>query len=272
MLENKKTVLIIGASGGISSVTVEMLLKKGWHVFATDKQIQKDTKREDKSIEWIDLDITNAHSVDRAYEIISQKTNGLDAIVHMAGTLSIGSLIEVPIEHMQHALEINLLGIYRVNQCFLPLLLKRKGRIIHLSSEVGIQAAAPFNGIYAITKHALEAYSDALRRELMFLGVKVIKIQPGPIKTEMTKSGEALFEKAAHESKYFKRQLNKGLAYLPAVYRRAHEPEVVAEVIARALIHESPKIAYQVVIDKTRMLLDILPTKWSDKLIAYFLS
>ncbi|MBK7958130.1 MAG: SDR family NAD(P)-dependent oxidoreductase [Bacteroidetes bacterium] len=272
MIENKKTVLVIGASGGIGSVTVELLLKRGWKVFATDIQIQKNTESEEKSIEWMEMDISNAHSVESVFEIISQKVNGLDAVVHLAGTLSIGSLIEVPIERMQHALEINLLGIYRVNQRFLPLILNRKGRIIHLSSEVGIQAAAPFNGIYAITKHALEAYSDALRRELMFLGVKVIKIQPGPIKTEMTKSGEALFEKAANESKHFKRQLNKGLAYLPAVYRGAHEPAVVAEVIGRAIEHESPKSAYRVVIDKTRMLLDLLPTRWSDKLIAYFLS
>ena len=100
----------------------------------------------------------------------------------------------------------------------LPLLLVQKGRVIILSSEVARQSAAPFNGIYAISKHALEAYSDSLRRELNYLDIKVVKIQPGPFKTDMTKKAEQQFREVQKESIYFKIQLSKGLSYFPRVY------------------------------------------------------
>ena len=273
MIANKKVALVIGAQGGIGKATAALLCERGWYVIAADVQFEEGYAPSiNETVEQIQIDITNDSSAKAAFDRISQRTGGLDAVIHAAGILQIGSMVELPIDKLQQALDINLLGVYRINQIFLPLILKRRGRIIHLSSEVGTQTAAPFNGMYSITKHALEAYSDALRRELMFLGIEVIKIQPGPIKTSMTKSGEDLFAEAERNSVHFKKQLNKGRSYLPSVYRDAHEPMVVAEIVLKALESKSPRIAYRVVQDTTRRLLDLLPDKWSDKLIKYFLS
>ncbi len=218
------------------------------------------------------MDITNDKSIEEAYKQISSQTGHLDAVIHMAGILKIGSLAELPVSDLEKALDVNLLGIYRVNKQFLPLLLHRKGRIIILSSEVGRQTAAPFNGIYSISKHAIEAYSDALRRELAFLGIKVIKIQPGPIKTSMTENAAQLFIKAEMSSTYFKKNLSKGISYLPKVYKNAHDPAIVARAVMKALKSSHPRTAYLVKPDKLRMLLDLLPAKWADILIKIMLS
>jgi short-subunit dehydrogenase len=181
-------------------------------------------------------------------------------------------LAELPVSELGKALETNLLGVYRINQQFLPLLLARKGRVIILSSEVARQTAAPFNGIYTITKYALEAYSDALRRELAFLGIKVIKIQPGPFKTDMTKNAEKLFVEAQEKSVYFKNNLSKGISYLPKVYKKAHDPVHVASTIKKALESSRPRTTYKLKIDASRMILDWLPTKWSDRILEKVLS
>jgi NAD(P)-dependent dehydrogenase (short-subunit alcohol dehydrogenase family) len=272
-VKTKKQALLIGATGGLGSATVKMLCNNGWHVFAADIGEDVFTFFENTgSITPLQIDITNAESVANTLQLVSGQTSHLDAIIHMAGILKIGSVAELPVTDLEKALDVNVLGIYSVNKKFLPLLLQRKGRIIILSSEVGRQTAAPFNGIYTISKHALEAYSDALRRELAFLGVNVIKIQPGPIKTSMTKHAAQLFAEAEKNSVFFKKNIAKGIAYLPKVYKQAGDPVIVAKAILKALESSRPKTAYLVRPDKMRMLLSLLPDKWADKLIKWILS
>jgi NAD(P)-dependent dehydrogenase (short-subunit alcohol dehydrogenase family) len=269
----KKQALLIGASGGLGSATIKFLSQKGWHIFAADNhQDIHDRFRETTYITPVFMDVTKPDTIEKARQLISAKTSCLDAVIHVAGILKIGSLAELPVSELEKALDINLLGVYRVNQLFLPMLLPEKGRIIILSSEVARQRAAPFNGIYTLSKYALEAYSDALRRELAFLGVKVIKIQPGPFKTDMTKNAEQLFVEARKNSVYFKDNLSKGISYLPKVYKRAHDPVRVARIIDLALESSRPKTAYTVKVDASRMLLDFLPVKWADKIIIRALS
>ncbi|TFH26022.1 MAG: SDR family NAD(P)-dependent oxidoreductase [Bacteroidia bacterium] len=269
----KKQALLVGGLGGLGSATTKLLSQNGWHVFAADnKQDILGRFDQTENISPIFMDVTKTDTVEEAYQQISAQTTRLDAVIHVAGILKIGSLAELPVSELEKALDINVLGVYRVNQQFLPMLLPEKGRIIILSSEVARQTAAPFNGIYTISKYALEAYSDALRRELAFLGIKVIKIQPGPFKTNMTKNAEKLFKEAQENSTYFKKNLAKGISYLPWVYKKAHNPVHVAKTILKALESSNPRTAYTVKIDASRMILDWLPVKWADKILGRVLS
>jgi len=272
-MEMKKQVLLIGALGGLGSETIELLCNQGWHVFAADFQQEVFANYEHAdNVTPLHIDITNNDSISKAFDLISSHTTGLDALINMAGVLNVGSLVELPVSDLKEALDVNLFGVYRVNKQFLPLILARKGRIITLSSEVGRQTAAPFNGIYSISKHAIEAYSDALRRELAFLGIKVIKIQPGPFKTHMTKNAEQLFIEAHRNSIFFKKNLSKGITFLPKVYRNAHHPVYVAKTILKALNRPNPKTAYSIKPDKLRTILELIPVKWADKLITKILN
>lgn len=269
----KKHALLIGAAGGLGSATTMLLSQNGWHVFAADnRQDLQDHFNQAANITPVFMDVTKRDTLAKAQQLISAQTGRLDAVIYMAGILKIGSLAELPVSELEKAMDINVLGAYRVNQLFLPMLLEEKGRIIILSSEVARQRAAPFNGIYTISKYALEAYSDALRRELAFLGVKVIKIQPGPFKTDMTKKAEQLFVEAQKNSVYFKNNLSRGISYLPGVYKRAHDPVQVARIINKALESPHPRTAYKLKTDFRRAFLDCLPVKWTDKILLRALS
>ena len=272
-MDSQKKVLITGAAGGLGSSAVSFLIRGGWRVFASDiREPEINLSGTDDNYSFIPLDVTSEESIAKAFQSVSKQTDALDAIVHMAGVLEVGPLVEIPEELLRQTLEINLMGVSRVNNRFFPLLRQPQGRIVILSSETGRQTAAPFNGPYAISKHALEAYSDALRRELSLLGIRVIKIQPGPVKSEMTRSGEQKFKEAEEASVHFNKVLSKGASYLPRVYRNACDPEIVASTIVKALESSRPRIVYRVKQDKLRNLLELIPVRWADMLIRKVLA
>jgi NAD(P)-dependent dehydrogenase (short-subunit alcohol dehydrogenase family) len=267
-VEPQKKILITGAAGGLGLSAASLSIHRGWRVFATDIREPDSIPSDDgANYSFIPADVTSEESVSNAFRLISAQTDELDAIVHMAGVLQVGPLVEIPEDYLNQSLEVNLMGVFRVNKHFYPLLRQHQGRIIIISSETGRQTAAPFNGPYAISKHALEAYADALRRELSLLGIRVIKIQPGPVKSEMTRSGEQKFREAAEASVHFNRALSKGTTYLPGVYRKACEPDLVAHTVVKALESSRPRISYRVKHDMLRSWLDLLPARWSDKLV-----
>jgi len=272
-VELQKNVLVTGAAGGLGSSAVSLLIRNGWRVFAWDiRQPEAIPSDAGGNYFFTPVDVTLDESVAQAFKLVSAQTDRLDAIVHMAGILQVGPLVEIPEDYLNQSLEVNLMGVHRVTKYFYPLLQPHQGRIVVLSSETGKQTAAPFNGPYAISKHALEAYSDALRRELSLLGILVIKIQPGPVKSEMTRSGEQKFKKVAETSVHFSKALANGTSYLPRVYMKACDPLRVARIIVQALESSRPRIVYRVKQDRLRNLLELLPGRWSDMLIRKVLT
>ena len=125
----------------------------------------------------------------------------------------------------------------------------------------------PFNGAYTMSKHAIEAYSDSLRRELMFLGVAVIKIQPGPFRTGMVAGIEQSFTRVAESSIYFKDMLNRLKHVTLKEQAKAHDPALLAEVVYTALTARHPRIAYSVKPDLQRAALSRLPARAADQVL-----
>ena len=123
----KKQVLLIGALGGLGSATAKLLSRDGWHIYAADFQADVFAWYEhNPNITPVLMDITNADSIEKAFQLISSQTTGLDALINMAGILMVGSMVELPLKDLQKALDINLIGIYRVNKQFLQCSLKEK--------------------------------------------------------------------------------------------------------------------------------------------------
>ena len=119
----------------------------------------------------------------------------------------------------------------------------------------------------ATAAHAIEAYSDALRRELMFLDVPVIKIQPGPFRTGMVASIEQNFERVAQASTYFKELLQTLKKATIREQGKAHDPALLAQVVHTALTARYPRIAYSVKPDPQRVALNALPDRVADPLL-----
>lgn len=263
-----KTALITGAAGGLGRATVERLGAGGWRVFATDLPGPRlDALGGADELIPLAMDVAERASVEACRETVAAREGGLDAIVNFAGVLEVGAMIELEEATYARLLDVNLLGTFRVNQVFFPLVQARGGRIVNLSSETGWQSGAPFNGAYASSKHAIEAYTDSLRRELMFLGVPVIKIQPGPFRTEMVASIEARFAQLARTSEHFGALLETVGALTASEARKAHDPALVADAVWKALSTTRPRAAYSVKPDPTRSLLDRLPIAAADRVL-----
>jgi NAD(P)-dependent dehydrogenase (short-subunit alcohol dehydrogenase family) len=140
-----------------------------------------------------------------------------------------------------------------------------------MSSETGWQSTAPFNGPYGLCKHAIESYSDALRRELRFRGVKVIKIQPWGFNTDLVAGLEATFQKAIADSTHFTEMVTRHMHLAVAEVSKARDPVLVARTIHKALTAPRPKAAYSVKPDPLRSFLSFLPTRLADALIFHAL-
>jgi NAD(P)-dependent dehydrogenase (short-subunit alcohol dehydrogenase family) len=264
----RKTVFITGAAGGLGASATRYLAERNWHVFAADFDAEalRDIGGE-PNITAITLDVTDPASVQAACALVTESCDGLDGIVNFAGILAVGSVIEIESEAIRRVLDVNVMGTVRVNQALFPLVLARKGRIINISSETGWQSGMPFNGAYAMSKHAIEAYSDSLRRELMFLDVPVIKIQPGPFRTSMVIGIEQSFTRAAEGSRYFKDMLGQLKGVIVKEQAKAHDPELLAEVVHTALTTRCPRAAYSVKPDLQRAALNLLPAWAADPLL-----
>jgi NAD(P)-dependent dehydrogenase (short-subunit alcohol dehydrogenase family) len=268
--KHQQAVFISGGAGGLGGATAAFLAEQGWLVFAADC-VDDALARigAQPNVTPIHLDVTDAASVDAAARSVADRVDGLDGVVNFAGILTVGSLIEISEEALHRVLDVNVMGTFRVNRALFPLVLARHGRIVNISSETGWQTGMPFNGPYGMSKHAIEAYSDSLRRELMFLGVPVIKLQPGPFKTEMVAGIERKFARAAKESTHFGKLLRKLTRMTLAEQQKAHDPRLLAKTVHQALTARYPAPAYSLKPDPARVVMNLLPDRVADTLLQW---
>ena len=234
---SKKTVFITGGAGGLGASAASYLAEEGWRVFAGDfDDAALAVIGKKPSVTPVHLDVTDTASVEAARSLVEKNAGGLDGLVNFAGILAVGSMVDIDEETLRRVLDVNVMGTFRVNRAFFPLVLARKGRIVNISSETGWQSGMPFNGAYGMSKHAIEAYSDSLRRELASLGVKVVKVQPGPFKTAMVTGIERAFDRAAETSTWFAEKLERIKHLSMNEQEKAHDPVLIAKTVHKTMI------------------------------------
>lgn len=248
-----KYILITGAAGGLGRSVTYALAKRGYTVFALDLNTERLIA--DDHIICIQADITDRPSLVRAREIVASTTGHLDAIINMAGTFAMHALIEIDPTLIEKTLRVNLMGTVQTNQVFFDLLAAGKGRIINCSSEVGRFPSIPFNGAYTISKKALEAYNDTLRRELGFLGYKVIKMQSGSFRTAMHTRTEEQFAYFKETTKLYGPTLNLLSPILEWEMRHVNDTRHLDKAMIKAVEARRPRKAYRV---KNSFLLSLL--------------
>jgi short-subunit dehydrogenase len=269
-----KYVLITGASTGIGYTSAKYLLEKGFFVFGSVRKSSDAEKLENdfgKNFKALIFDVVDEtaikNSVPIVQEIVGQ--NGLAGLVNNAGIAVSGPMQNVTIEQLRYQLDVNVLGVHRVTNAFLPLLgatencSHEPGRIIQISSVNGI-LSPPFTGPYAASKFALEAMSDALRRELVLFGIKVIIVQPGPIKTPIW-SKALSNEVIDYADTPYARILSKRAKSLKKIAAAAIPSEEVAKIVHTGIAGKNPKIRYLVAKKSWQYkLFSMLPDKWLD--------
>ncbi|RMG89775.1 MAG: SDR family oxidoreductase [Chloroflexi bacterium] len=276
---SQKYVLITGVSSGIGYAAAAELVARGYHVFGSVRR-EADAARVQQALGEegftpLLFDVTDEAAVKTAVSHVETVVgeNGLTALINNAGIAIAGPLMHMPLDTFRQQFEVNLFGLLHVTQCFLPLLGARQncphppGRIINISSVSG-RIAYPFMGAYAASKHALEALSDALRRELMLYGVDVIVIEPGTVRTPIVgKFGEQITAYANTDYAPVLFALEKSVGSREA---SALPVERVTKVIVTALESKRPKTRYA--IPRKRLtgwwLPRWLPDRWLDRLVG----
>lgn len=185
--------LVTGAASGIGRGTVENLLKIGCgKIFACDineKQLQENFGKNEQVI-CITVDISNLEQVQKAVAIVEQHlppNEKLFGIVNCAGILCprYTPIIGVKEEEVERQFKVNVFGMIRMNKNLFPYLQRPNGVIINVSSMSGL-GFLPLLGMYPATKYAVRGYSEALRRELALLGIRVVSVFPGGVNTPLS--------------------------------------------------------------------------------------
>jgi NAD(P)-dependent dehydrogenase (short-subunit alcohol dehydrogenase family) len=188
-MTDRLKVLVTGASSGIGRATALEFARRGHEVFAAARRADELDRLSaaEERIDAIPMDVTDRVSVASAVTRVDELTKGygIDVLINSAG-YALGGPVEVLSgDAVEHQFQTNVFGLLDVTRAFLPQMRSRgSGRIVNVSSVVG-RVAFPGMGVYAATKFALEALSDALRMELAPFGVKVILIEPGFVKTDI---------------------------------------------------------------------------------------
>jgi NAD(P)-dependent dehydrogenase (short-subunit alcohol dehydrogenase family) len=236
----RQSVLITGATSGIGRATAELLAREGFRVFGTGRR--PPTARQD-GYEFLPLEITSNESVAACATEVTRRTGGqLDILINNVGTGILGAAEESSAEQVQQLFDINFFGAVRMTNAVLPMMRTRhQGCIIVLSSAGGI-ASVPFSAYYCATKHALEAYSEALRLELERFQVRVVTVAPG---TVSTLAGDKAMQPDRPIADYEGVRQATAAKYVRAI-RRGMSPERVARTILRIIRSRNPKPRYTV--------------------------
>lgn len=264
--------LVTGATSGLGKEIAIRLSESGWCVFACGRnekalvEIKKTTY-----CHPLKMDVVDQDSINEALEEVSKVTDHLDAIINFSGIQKMSSLIEGDINIIKQSLDVNLLGMARVNKTFFPLIKKCNGRIINCSSECGWMTPQPFNGSYTLSKYAVEAYNDSLRRELMFLDIPVIKIQPGSFKTAMHGKTLDSFDKLINSTKMYREVLEKMKGMMLIELKMANEPEALIEAVMKAVNDPHPRQKYRVKNSPLLEVIEVMHPMTVDRLYKKFL-
>jgi len=244
MTPSSKTVLITGCSSGIGRASALLAAQRGHRVLATVRDLERarDLAGAHGSITVLPLDVTDGASLAGFVERVFALTGGAgpDTVINNAGFSAFGPVELVPLERARHCFETNVLGLLAVTQAFLPAMRRRgSGRIINISSLVG-QITVPYEGIYAATKHAVEAISDALRFEVAPFGVDVVVVRPGPLNTAFEERCRSELARLPEGGGPYRRHLAGFLRHRKRAYERAPTGDAAAKVIVQALEAQRP--------------------------------
>jgi len=229
-----EAVLVTGASTGIGRKITEHLAAKGYFVYAgARKQADLEALGAIKNVQAVKLDVTRQEDIDAAVATITKAGRGLYGLVNNAGIATVGTATETSLEEFDLQMYVNVYGPFRVTKAFAPLILASKGRISTIGSISGVLASRDLTA-YAMSKHAVEAFTDSLAAQMAPLGVLVSVVEPGNFDSEIGKSAAKRTGKdnrMADRSKYKK-------------------PDEVAAAVELALFEAAPKRRYMVTPDQ----------------------
>src|SRR5881394_4374906 len=235
-----KTTLVTGVSSGIGREIAQLLAERGARVFGTVRNLKSASSI--PGVELVSMDVTDDASVNAAIQTIVQVAGPVQLLVNNAGYSLMGALEETSVDEARQQFETNLFGVLRVTNAILPAMRQQGfGRIVNISSVLSF-LPAPYMGVYAASKHAVEGYTETLDHEIRRFGVRALLVEPAYTKTKIrgnSKFAKGALEVYADERKRLTDAVHQNIEH-------GDDPRIVAEAVYQALTAKSPRLRYPV--------------------------
>lgn len=237
-----RVALVTGASSGLGAAVAARLAADGYQVQGAARWRAVDVGAAPRGVVPLRMDVTDDAHVAAGVAHVVEAAGHLDVVVLAAGYGLAGALEDTTAAEAAAQLDVNLLGVHRVTRAALPHLRAGRGHLVVVSSIAG-RIATPFQGVYAASKYALEGYAEALRAEVAPFGVRVSLVEPGDFATGFT-DARVVAEGAAAERSAYRERFAAALATMGADERGGSAPEQVADVVARIVASDRPRLRH----------------------------
>ncbi|MDD7973471.1 oxidoreductase [Roseinatronobacter alkalisoli] len=228
--------LVTGTAGGIGQASARALQKVGYRVFGTTRGDAGTSG----GINLLTCDVTDDASVARLVEEVLAAAGRIDLLVNNAGVGVVGGAEESSPAQALALFDVNVFGVMRMTNAVLPVMRRQgAGRIINISSILGL-IPAPYNALYASSKHALEGYSESLDHELRTQGIRVTLVEPGYTNTAFERN----MSKPDQPLAYYDTVRRQTETFLQKSVERGDPPEIVAQTVVKAARAAQPDRRY----------------------------
>ena len=268
--------VITGSSSGIGLLTAIELVRGGYRVVATMRDIARRTRLDEAAeragvagqLDVRRLDITETDAIAALTEAVVRDYGRINVLVNNAGFAMAGFVEDLRLAEIRQQFETNFFGHLAMTKAVLPIMRRqRSGHIIMVSSINGL-VGQPVLSSYSSSKFALEGWSEALRIESFSLGIRVVLVEPGSFATDIwarnAKIGEHVFSADSPN-----RERGERFATMAKKLHKANAI-VVAHLIARIADNPNPKLRYRIGFDAhlQHWLRALLPWRVYERLVA----
>lgn len=249
------SILITGTTSGIGLETAVLFARSGWDVYAG---VRSRSRADDllaaldgEGLEatLVEGDISDEHAVRRVVDDVVGKAGRLDVLVNNAGRVVIAPVEETDDDEARAVMDANFFGALHMMRACLPIMRAQgAGTIVNISS-IGARVTPSYYGVYAASKRAIEAISEAVHIESQEYGIRVVLIEPGNFRTNIMRS--ALVARRFGEDSPYLGGLLKMKADAKKIYAQidadsAPGPELVARAILAAVEDADARFSYAV--------------------------
>ncbi|GLI26932.1 short-chain dehydrogenase/reductase [Agromyces rhizosphaerae] len=244
-----RTALVTGASSGMGREIARRLAADGFIVYGAARRVERMSDLEREGVRPLRMDVSVDADVVAAVERIIAETGRIDVLVNNAGFGLYGAVEDTSMEDVRYQFDVNFFGVARLTQLVLPhMRAQTSGRIVNISS-MGGEIYTPLGAYYHATKHALEAWSDALRYEVAPFGIDVVIVQPGLIDTEWSGIMSApLMERSGHGA--YAELARSVVGSSERTYGEGgsggSSPTVISDAVSKAVAAKRPRTRYAV--------------------------
>lgn len=230
MNNEKKVVIITGASSGIGSAVAKYFAEKGCIVYGLSRRTFSE-----KNIISLSCDVTDSNQAKMTIEKIFKKENRIDLLINNAGFGISGSVENETAENIENLFKVNFLGAVNMTQAVLPYMRNQKfGKIINTSSVAGI-IPIPFQSYYSATKASIDIWAKALRLEVKPYNIDICNVLVGDTKTNFT-AHRVKNERDANS--VYAEVVEKSIAKMEHDEQNGKDPVTVAKVMYKMFMRK----------------------------------